>query len=174
MRTCAFAAWQGKILPGTTVNAPLHMVDWYPTLIKLAGGSLDQPLPIDGRDLWPTITAQAGSPHEEIVINTTPQHGAIRAGDWKLVLNGQQGVGDGEKTPAAGELPVATVELFDLATDPGEKHNCADEQPSIVARLRQRYEAIAKEALPPKARPKGRDFVTPRVWGELSTSEASR
>jgi arylsulfatase A-like enzyme len=174
VRTCAFATWQGKISPGKTIDAPLHMVDWYPTLIKLAGGSLEQPLAIDGRDLWPTITAEAASPHEELVINATPQHGAIRIGDWKLVLNGQQGVGDGEQRPAEKELPVASVELFDLATDPSEKHNRADEQPQIVARLRQRYEALAKEAVPPKARPKARDFVTPRVWGEASTVEGSR
>lgn len=174
VRTCAFATWRGKISPGTTVNAPLHMVDWYPTLIKLAGGSLDQPLKIDGRDLWPAITAQAASPHEEIVINSTPQHGAIRAGNWKLVLNGQQGVGDGETTSSAGEFAVGKVELFDLATDAGEKHNRADEQPQVVARLRQRYEAIAKEAVPPKARPKARDFVTPRVWGESAQSQDAR
>jgi len=174
VRTCAFATWRGKISPGTTVNAPLHMVDWYPTLIKLAGGSLEQPLPLDGRDLWPAITAQAASPHEEIVINTTPQHGAIRVGDWKLVLNGQHGVGDGEKSPADSELPAASVELFDLASDPGEKHNRGDEQPDVVARLRQRYAAIAKQAVPPKARPKARDFVTPRVWGESPTGEGSR
>ena len=44
VRVCAMAAWEGHIKPGTVVNAPLHIVDWYPTLVKLAGGSLDERL----------------------------------------------------------------------------------------------------------------------------------
>ena len=40
---------------GKASNALMHAVDWYPTLIKLAGGSLTQRLPIDGQDMWPTI-----------------------------------------------------------------------------------------------------------------------
>lgn len=40
---------------GKASNALMHGVDWYPTLIKLAGGSLTQLLPIDGQDMWPTI-----------------------------------------------------------------------------------------------------------------------
>ena len=37
MRVCAFANWPGHIKPGTVVNEPLHIVDWFPTLVKLAG-----------------------------------------------------------------------------------------------------------------------------------------
>jgi arylsulfatase A-like enzyme len=37
VRVPAFATWDGHIRPGTEVKAPLHMVDWYPTLLKLAG-----------------------------------------------------------------------------------------------------------------------------------------
>src|SRR5205823_3095232 len=56
VRVPAFASWQGKIKPGTVVQAPLHIVDWYPTLLRLAGASLEQKLPLDGKDAWPTIT----------------------------------------------------------------------------------------------------------------------
>jgi arylsulfatase A-like enzyme len=41
-------------------------VDWYPTLLKLAGATLDQALPLDGRDAWPTIARGEPSPHAEI------------------------------------------------------------------------------------------------------------
>ncbi len=34
VRVCAFIAWEGHIKPGI-VDEPLHMVDWYPTLLKL-------------------------------------------------------------------------------------------------------------------------------------------
>ena len=54
IRVDAWATWPGKLKPGV-VNEPLHMVDWYPTLLRLAGASPKQPLPLDGRDAWPTI-----------------------------------------------------------------------------------------------------------------------
>jgi arylsulfatase A-like enzyme len=168
VRVCAFANWEGHIKPGSTVNAALHMVDWYPTLLKLAGAPLEQKLPLDGRDLWPTLTAGAASPHDDIVLNTAPRAGAIRVGDWKLVLNGQSNVGDGEESvdqSAAGNTK-AQVELFDLASDPGEKQNRATAQPEIVKQLRARYDSYASQAAPPKIRPKAAGFQSPRVWGQ--------
>jgi len=42
VRVPAFATWKGRIKPGSVVNTPLHVVDLYPALLKLAGASLDQ------------------------------------------------------------------------------------------------------------------------------------
>lgn len=169
VRVCAFAAWAGRIKPGTVVQAPLHIVDWYPTLLKLAGASLDQPLPLDGRDLWPVLTAGQPTPHNEILLNTTPRAGAIRVGDWKLVINGQIGAGnlDGEPAdPADGRRARQNVELFDLAADPGEQTNLAAAHPDKTADLIRRLDVWAKQAVPPKAKPQPRDFKSPRVWGQ--------
>jgi arylsulfatase A-like enzyme len=163
----AFATWQGHIKPGSVVQAPLHMVDWYPTLIALAGGSLAQTLPIDGRDAWPAIVEGAPSPHEAILLNATPAMGALRAGDWKLVLNGSDAPGEGDAPAQPRGGARASVELFNLAADPYEKENLAATQPERVKELRARYDAFAREAVPPKARPKPADFQSPRVWGEL-------
>jgi arylsulfatase A-like enzyme len=40
VRAAAFACWPGRIPAGQRIREPMHMVDWYPTLIKLGGGSL--------------------------------------------------------------------------------------------------------------------------------------
>jgi arylsulfatase A-like enzyme len=167
VRVCAFAKWDGHLKPGSTVDAALHMVDWYPTLIKLAGGSLEQKLPLDGRDLWPTLTAAAPSPHEEIVHNCTPLGGAIRSGNWKLVVNAQAGEGDDPQAAAERQAgQPERVELYNIADDPGEKHDVAGEKPEVAQHLRARLDQLAREASPPKLRPKQAGFRTPRVWGQ--------
>ncbi len=47
--------------------------------------SFQQKQPLDGRDIWPVITAGRPSPHEDILINAMPNSGAIRMGSWKRV-----------------------------------------------------------------------------------------
>jgi len=177
VRVCACAAWDGRIKPGSVVQQPLHMVDWYPTLLKLAGVSLRQKLPIDGKDAWPTITQGQPSPHTEILLNTTPTTGAIRVGDWKLVLNGrvatsEDGTSGEAATPrkrkkAAGKKQAGdSLELFNLAEDPYEKTNLAATHAVKVKELLQRYEALARQAAPPKNAPAASTFKPPAVWGE--------
>ena len=77
IRVPSVALWPGVIKAGAVVKKPLHIVDMYPTLLKLAGAKLEQPLPIDGKDAWPTITDGKPSPHEEILHNITAATGAI-------------------------------------------------------------------------------------------------
>ncbi len=153
VRVPAFAAWPDHIRPGTTVNQPLHVVDWYPTLLKLAGASLDQPLPLDGLDAWPTLTQGQPSPHRQILLNAAPDQAAIREGDWKLVITGDNG--------------QETVELFNLAQDPYEKADLASAQPQKVQELRAHYDALAAQAVPPKYTPQPPPgFKPPAIWGE--------
>jgi arylsulfatase A-like enzyme len=173
-RVCACVAWQGHIQSGTAVAQPLHMVDWYPTLLGLARASVDQKLPLDGRDIWPVLTQGKPSPHDEILLNTTPRAGAIRVGDWKLVINGATGTAEeDDESPALASGKKAArknqpprVELFNLAQDISEKHNLAAAKPEKVKELRARYDALAKQAAKPGNQPKPPGYTTPKVWGE--------
>jgi arylsulfatase A-like enzyme len=165
VRVAAFATWDGHIKAGTTITEPLHMVDWYPTLLKLGGAKLEQKLPLDGRDIWPTLTQGKPSPHDAILINTTPNNGAVRTGDWKLVV--RNGPDDPDGTPPKKKKDEkASVELFNLKDDPYEKTNLAEKNPEKVKQLRDVLAGFAKEAVQPKAKPKPADFVSPKVWGE--------
>jgi len=163
VRVAAFATWDGQIKAGSTVTEPLHMVDWYPTLLKLCGAKAEQKLPVDGLDIWPTLTQGKPSPHDAILINTTPSTGAVRAGDWKLVV--KNGADDSDGGPAKN-ADKESVELFNLKDDPYERTNLADKNADKVKELRAKLAGFAKEAVPPKAKPKPKDFVSPRVWGE--------
>jgi arylsulfatase A-like enzyme len=175
VRVPAVAAWTGRIPAGSVVNAPLHIVDWYPTLLGLAGVNLTQRHPLDGRDAWPAIVRGASSPHEDILHNVTPTGGAVRSGDWKLVVNGQ--VSDAEeggapapkakkraKQDATGASTL--VELFNLRDDPYEKTNLATRHPDVVARLREVLAGYTRATVPSRQAPIEPGFKAPAVWGQ--------
>ncbi len=173
VRVASAMSWKDHITPGTTVNAMMHVIDLYPTLITLAGGSLEQKLPLDGKDEWQTILGKCPSPHTQLLVNSTPRNGAIRVGDYKLVINGhiREIEGDGTDTPntPATQKKIIpgqdSIELFDISKDISEVHDLSDEMPEKVKKLRAAYDAIAKEAVPPKQRRAAPDYKVPAVWG---------
>ncbi|HKM74641.1 MAG TPA: arylsulfatase [Stellaceae bacterium] len=132
VRVPAFVSWPGHLQP-RVINDALHMVDVMPTLLALAGGKGSPDHPMDGRDMWPTLAQGKPSPNEDVLINVEAFRGAVRKGDWKLVK--------------IALLPGKT-ELFDLARDPGETTNVAEQNPEIVRDLEGRLLAYAKEQKP--------------------------
>jgi len=152
VRAAAFATWPGRIPAGQRIRQPMHMVDWYPTLIKQAGGSLEQKLPIDGLDVWPMLTKQAASPHDAILSVSTqgPSRAAVRMGDWKLIVaDGADDVAPSDKKKgkkAAGKYEQ--VALYDLSADPSEAKNLAEAQPERVKTMRARLAELLKDAVP--------------------------
>ena len=88
----------------------IHAVDMYPTLAKLAGASTAKCKPLDGIDVWQSISEGKPSPRTEIVYNVEPCRGAVRQGDWKLIWR---------------TLLPSSVDLYNLAEDPYEKNNVA-------------------------------------------------
>ena len=126
------------------------MVDWYPTLCKLAGASLDQKHPVDGLDIWPVLTQGAKSPHQSIpLIGSRDGQYAIRVGDWKLLINPAEFKSQAKSEP---------VELYNLAQDIGEKNNLAASQPARVREMKARLDAIV-------ANPAKPEFFTPKQGG---------
>ncbi|MCX6953542.1 MAG: sulfatase-like hydrolase/transferase [Verrucomicrobia bacterium] len=188
VRVAACASWPGRIPAGSRIGAPLHMVDWYPTMLGLAGASLLQKLPLDGRDILGCLTAGAPSPHEVIVFNTTPDSGALREGRWKLVRNGQINDSDDEAPAtttaqkkgkaksakqAARESGTDSFELFDLDADPREKTNLAAAHPEIVTRLAARLAAFNAAAAKPLSGPNDNKGTAPKIWGQFDPKPAA-
>ncbi|MEI6235528.1 MAG: sulfatase-like hydrolase/transferase [Planctomycetota bacterium] len=157
VRTCAFATWPGKIPAGQTIKEPVHIIDWYPTLLKLAQASPEQKRTVDGRDIWPVLTQNAKSPHDAILLSgTNGTSAAIRMGEWKLLVGAaDSGVGEEEEGPKkakkkkAGEDGPQSVLLFNLEKDISEKTNVATENPEIVKKLRARLDELRKDAVEP-------------------------
>jgi arylsulfatase A-like enzyme len=148
-RAAAFAHWPGHVPAGKTIEGAMHIIDWFPTLIGLAGGSLKQTLPIDGKDVWPMITNAEKSPHKAILSVSTRgiSQAAIRMGDWKLIVAGGVEAADGtqQKQPKKYE----PISLFNLLEDPGESRNLASTYPDKVAELRKELSLLLKDAVAP-------------------------
>jgi len=56
--------------------------------------------------------------------------------------------------------------LFNLAQDPSERTNLAALHPNKIKELQASYDALARQAVPPKSAPRAAGFKSPRVWGE--------
>jgi arylsulfatase A-like enzyme len=154
-KVAALANWPGHVAPGE-VDGLMHVVDMFPTLAGLAGGSTEKSLPLDGMDMWDVIGAGAPSPRTEVVYNVDPVAGAVREGDWKVVWQ--------------AALPPR-VELFNLADDPGETRNLVGEFPAVAADLQSRIIALASVMAPPQLIMEAirLTFYVPPVAGDAST-----
>ena len=146
IRVPLLVRWPGGITPGRVVDAPVSLLDVFPTCARLAGAALPADRVIDGRDLAPWfLSAPAPDRSPRVLVHyfgLQPQ--AIREGRWKLLLAGIPA-----PTPRPASLwwdhqpalftsqhrVLATPELYDLAADPGEQENLAQRHPDLVQRL---------------------------------------
>jgi arylsulfatase B len=153
VRVVALAHWPGKIKPKTIVTQPIHVTDMYVTLLKLAGSSLEQRKRPDGVDAFPIIahaqlTTRKG---KEILLNVEDFHGAIRIGEWKLIVH--------------TAMPTRT-ELFHIANDPEEAENQAGNYPERVAAMMDRLNTYAYDMMPAKYMGEPGEDNRPVFWRE--------
>jgi arylsulfatase A-like enzyme len=122
IRVVAMANWRGTLEPRKE-TAPLHVVDWMPTLSRLGGFEPKDELKWDGKDVWPIVAGTAREIPSRVLYWEGPGHrsAALRDGDWKLVVHRANA---GDKT-----------ELFNLSEDPHEEHDLAGEHEDRLARM---------------------------------------
>ncbi len=134
IRMPALMCWPGRIPAGTVVSGVGAAMDIFPTMLGWAGAVDSHAGRIDGRDISAMITAGAPSPHQAVFWEYGNQR-AVRAGDWKLIVN---------PPSYAGEKISDKVWLSNLREDPGERQNLAATRPEIVWDLEGRLEAWRK------------------------------
>ncbi|XP_060599619.1 arylsulfatase J-like [Ruditapes philippinarum] len=103
----------------------IHAVDWFPTLVHLAGGKPDPSL--DGVNQWKTISKGLKSARDEFIYNidNIVDKWAIRVGDYKLLYGENPDEIDSTKR----------LQLFDLKSDPFEEEDIAEKEIDIVESL---------------------------------------
>ena len=132
MHVPALVNWPGRVPGGKTIQQMAMSSDILPTVCHVTGAALPANRTIDGRNIWPVLTAGAPSPHEFIAWSEGPQL-AVRKGKWKLVLNGivHDSTPEGEK-PLEGEDAVF---LSDVEQDQGESRNLRRVHPNVTDEL---------------------------------------
>lgn len=124
IRVPAIVRWPGRVPAGSTSDFVSGFEDWMPTILELAGAAGSTPEETDGISLVPTLRGKSQAPRP-FLYREFPSYGGqqiVRVGDWKAVRQNMN----------RGNL---TIELYNLADDPGEQHNVADEHPELVSRL---------------------------------------
>ncbi|XP_077542343.1 arylsulfatase B-like isoform X2 [Haemaphysalis longicornis] len=169
----------GPVLKKTayTNSKLVHAVDWFPTLLGLAG---DRNVfeDLDGVDQWKVLSEDAPQVRNEFVYNLRKRArlvGAIRDGDYKFIL-GDGGHPNGwyPEPDLEFEFPKRvfrnlTRALFNVREDPEERHDLSLLQPELASRLEKRLRQQARSLVPednPNDDPRG----DPRRWGGVFSS----
>ncbi|MFT7462380.1 MAG: arylsulfatase A-like enzyme [Pseudohongiellaceae bacterium] len=142
IRAPLFVRWPGVIPAGTSSAVPVSGIDFYPTLLDIAGAPLPPNKPIDGVSLVPLLKQTAEMTdrplfwHFPIYLQGIVKQGpvetrdrlfrtrpgsVVRRGDWKL----------------HEYFENSEFELYNLIDDIGEKHNLAQDEPQKLAELQE-------------------------------------
>ena len=137
VRVVALAHWPARIKPQTVITQPIHATDMYVMLLTVGNASLDQRKRPDGVNALPIIVDKQLTTREnkEILLNVEDFHGAIRVGEWKLIVH--------------TAMPTK-VELFQIANDPEEAENQAAKYPERVDAMMKRLNEYAYDMAPAK------------------------
>jgi arylsulfatase A len=121
-------SWGGLKQPGGRCDIPVSSVDWYPTLLDLAGLQPPPSQQFDGVSLAPVLRGAHELARERLfwhfpcyVGKATPAS-AVREGDFKLIEFFENG---------------GRRELYNLRTDPVEEHDLAAQHPEKAQALYQ-------------------------------------
>jgi len=110
--------WPGKVPAGKTSDFAWTFADFMATAAELAG--TEPPKKTDSMSVLPTLLGRKQEPHKHLYWEFySPFHQAVRIGNFK-------GVRYGTKEP---------IELYDLASDPGEKKDIAEKHPKICKQM---------------------------------------
>ncbi|XP_046566661.1 arylsulfatase J-like [Haliotis rubra] len=138
----------------------MHAVDWYPTLVELAGGENTDPN-MDGVSQYDMLINGGPSKRNEFVYNIYDEReaAAIRYGDLKL-MQGSPGAHSGwaplphlgidEGVYEADKQTFPPFMLYNITADPTEHFDLSAKYPDLLEMMKKRLENWKKSRVPPQ------------------------
>ena len=128
VRVPCFISFPGRIKPGTTVSEIAAHIDLAPTILEMTGAGKSGTPQFDGVSLTPLLEGRSDDWHERIIFHGFRTVGSVRTQRYRMVVE-----------------PGKPPELFDMATDPGEKTDIAAQYPEAARRLKNEYDRWFEE-----------------------------
>ncbi|MCA9266400.1 MAG: arylsulfatase [Planctomycetales bacterium] len=129
IRVPLIVRWPGQVAAGQISDHVSAFWDMLPTCCDLAETTVPQD--IDGHSLAPTLLGRADEQvQHDYLYWEFPSYGgqqAVRMGNWKGIRQNMLHRDNGD--------PLR-IELYNLDTDPGERHDVASDHPELVEKLR--------------------------------------
>ncbi len=141
IRSPFFVRWPDRLRPGTVSDRIAAHIDLLPTIADAAGVNVPARANVDGRSLLPLLEGKSPDwPDRHLVLQVHRgdqpvryHHMAVRNQRWKLVHPS----GFGKE-----EMPEGVpFELYDMASDQGEKVNLAEAKPKEFQKMLKAYDA---------------------------------
>ena len=136
---------------GKRIHDIISLVDIFPTVLEEMGIERSG-FDIDGRSLFPLITGKEEGDRmfladvaAHVLTSRIPRRVAMNRGKEKLILSQKFDPADLQFFVHPPPI-LSAVELYDLAQDPGERHNVADERSNLANQIIQRIDEIYKSA----------------------------
>ncbi len=129
VRVPAVIKWPGVTQAGRVTEVPTITIDYFPTLLEMAGHAPGPADVLDGISIVPLLRGAESLPRDELYWHFPHYHSpidspysAMRSGDWKLVHF----------------FDDDHVELYNLKADLGETTDLATTNPTLAKELRHR------------------------------------
>lgn len=140
MRTPFITHWPGRITPGESGEV-VCTIDLAASLAALTGVELPADACLDSFNVASALFGEAGAKGRDHLIQQDNGQGGnfgLRISNWKLIRgSANKRAGNSEKAESKNNL-----QLFNLATDAGEKSNVAEQHPDIAKRLTEQLDRV--------------------------------
>lgn len=150
IREPMFVVWKDKVAEGTKSEIPVTSIDFFPTILEVAGITPPADKVLDGKSLLPVLTGkgkigerplfwhtpvylEGGNRETQDAVFRTRPVSVVRYGEWKLLQYFEN----------------SDLELYNLNNDIGEKKNLVSENPQKTKELLNVLEKWRKETNAP-------------------------
>ncbi len=131
-------SWPGVVSPDSRCDALVQQTDVFATVAAALAVKPPAGVCEDSVSLLPLLKGDTKPVREFGISHAMSGLPALRKGSWKIIFGPGAG-GFNRKAVVQEKLPG---QLYDLATDPGEKKNLWSEKPELVAELAAEMERI--------------------------------